>query len=106
MNIHSKILEEVKKGDYVVLELSSFELEDLSQSPDIAVITNIMPDHLNRYAGMTEYIEAKKIIFKYQTKKDILILNGDDSIVRQFARQAKSKVIFFSKTSLLQKMQL
>ena len=44
---------------------------------DIAVITNILPDHLNRYASMAEYIESKKIIFKYQKKSDILILNSE-----------------------------
>jgi len=93
-----ELLSEVKKNDKVVLELSSFELEGLTQSPNIAVITNIMPDHLNRYGTMAEYIESKKPIFKYQKKSDTLILNGDDYIVRQFAHEANAKVIFFSKT--------
>lgn len=92
-----ELLPEIKKGDKVVLELSSFELEDLTQSPNIAVITNIMPDHLNRYATMSEYIKAKKIIFKYQKSKDTLVLNDDDSIVRQFAEEAISKICYFSK---------
>jgi UDP-N-acetylmuramoylalanine--D-glutamate ligase len=99
-----EILSKVKKGDRVVLELSSFELEGLTQSPNIAVITNIMPDHLNRYGTMTEYIEAKKIICKYQTKKDTVILNGDDSIVRQFAKGAISKVIYFSADNVTKEM--
>jgi UDP-N-acetylmuramoylalanine--D-glutamate ligase len=90
-----ELLEKVKKGDKVVLELSSFELEGLTQSPNIAVITNIMPDHLNRYGTMEEYIESKKIIFKYQKPKDVLVLNGNDSIVRQFAKKAPGKVVFF-----------
>jgi UDP-N-acetylmuramoylalanine--D-glutamate ligase len=84
--------------DKVVLELSSFELEDLKQSPDIAVITNIMPDHLNRYASMSEYVEAKKTIFKYQKKQDVLILNNDDPAAKEFSREAPGKVIFFSET--------
>ncbi|MCX6720445.1 MAG: UDP-N-acetylmuramoyl-L-alanine--D-glutamate ligase [Candidatus Staskawiczbacteria bacterium] len=92
-----ELLPKIKKNDKVVLELSSFELEGLTQSPNIAVITNIMPDHLNRYATMAEYTEAKKIIFKYQKKNDILVLNADDYIVRQFAGQSKGKVIYFSK---------
>jgi UDP-N-acetylmuramoylalanine--D-glutamate ligase len=92
-----ELLPKLKPGDRVVLELSSFELEDLKQSPNIAVITNIMPDHLNRYDGMQEYIDAKKIIFKYQTKDDCFVLNGDDSIVRQFAKETVSKIVFFSK---------
>jgi len=91
-----ELLPKIKNTDTVVLELSSFELEDLKQSPNMAVITNIMPDHLNRYASMTEYVEAKKTIFKYQKKKDFLILNEDDSIVRQFAKEANGKVYYFS----------
>jgi UDP-N-acetylmuramoylalanine--D-glutamate ligase len=91
-----ELLPKIKKGDKVILELSSFELEDLSQSPNVAVITNIFPDHLNRYASMAEYIDAKKRIFKFQNKNDILILNGDDPVVREFAKEAKSKVIFSS----------
>lgn len=91
-----ELLPKVKRGDRVVLELSSFELEDLKQSPNIAVITNIMPDHLNRYGSMAEYIESKKTIFKYQKNKDFLILNNDDPVVRKFAKEAPSKIIFFS----------
>lgn len=91
-----ELIGEIKKGDYVVLELSSFELDDLHYSPQIAVVTNIMPDHLNRYVNMSEYIESKKTIFMHQTKNDYLVLNKDDSIVRQMAGEAKSKAIFFS----------
>lgn len=93
-----ELLPKIKKEDRVVLELSSFELEGLTQSPNIAVITNILPDHLNRYGSMAEYIESKKIIFKYQKKNDILVLNNDDPIVREFAKEAKSKIVFFSKS--------
>ena len=99
-----ELLPKIKKRDKVVLELSSFELEGLNQSPNIAVITNIMPDHLNRYGNMAEYIESKKIIFKHQNKNDFLVLNADDSHCaclpagrRQFAEYAKSKIIYFSK---------
>ncbi|MDP3882447.1 MAG: UDP-N-acetylmuramoyl-L-alanine--D-glutamate ligase [Candidatus Staskawiczbacteria bacterium] len=95
-----ELLPKIKKGDKVILELSSFELEDLSQSPNIAVITNILPDHLNRYASMAEYINSKKPIFKYQDKNDVVILNKDDSIVRQIADEAKSKVYVFSADSV------
>ena len=58
----------IKKSDKVVLELSSFELENLTQSPDISVITNILPDHLNRYGDMKEYIKAKKQFFNIKIK--------------------------------------
>ena len=91
-----ELLPKIKKSDKVVLELSSFELEGLSQSPDIAVITNILPDHLNRYANMAEYVESKKIIFKYQKRGDVLVLNSDDLIVKEFAKESNSKIVFFS----------
>lgn len=85
-----------KKRDIVILELSSFGLENLTQGPQIAVITNIMEDHLNRYENMAEYVEAKKNIFKFQTEKDILILNKEDYYSPNFAKTAKSKIIYFS----------
>jgi UDP-N-acetylmuramoylalanine--D-glutamate ligase len=101
-----EILTKAKKGDKVVLELSSFELEDLTQSPNIAVITNILPDHLNRYGNMDEYIESKKLIFKYQKKNDVLILNNDDQIVSKFAEKSHSKVLFFSTKEKHKKIKL
>lgn len=95
-----EFLHKVKKGDKVVLELSSFELENLKKSPNIAIITNILPDHLNRYASMSEYVQAKKIIFKHQKKSDFLILNNGDAFSAVFAKEAPSKVYFFSKDNL------
>jgi UDP-N-acetylmuramoylalanine--D-glutamate ligase len=95
-----EILPKIKKGDYVVLELSSFELENLKQSPDIAVITNVFPDHLNRYANMQEYVEAKKAIFKYQNKNDYLLLNKEDVGLKEFVKEIKAKVIYYSKENL------
>jgi len=91
-----EIISKIKKGDKVVLELSSFSLENFKYGPNIAVTTNILPDHLNRYSGMSDYINSKKNIFKYQNKKDVLFLNEDDSIVKDFAKEAHSKVYFYS----------
>jgi len=92
-------LSRIKKRTKVVLELSSFELEDLKKSPHIAVITNLFPDHLNRYKNFKEYIKAKKSIFKYQTKNDILILNKDNFYTRKLAKEVESRVYFFSEES-------
>ncbi|MBU3934912.1 UDP-N-acetylmuramoyl-L-alanine--D-glutamate ligase [Patescibacteria group bacterium] len=91
-----EFLGKIKKDGRVILELSSFELEDLEKSPYIAVATVIYPDHLDRYDSMEEYIESKKLIFKYQSQNDYLVLNYDDQIVRSFSNQAQSKVYFFS----------
>ena len=66
-------LDHIKPEDWVVLELSSFMLEDLAEirwSPHIAIVTNIMPNHLDRYASMDAYIEAKKGIIRYQRDDD------------------------------------
>lgn len=100
-NIRKSVLLElprITKNTLVVLELSSWQLEGLAKhkkSPHIAIITNIMPDHLNRYKGLKKYVAAKKNIFKFQTKNDLLFLNANDKKVKNFAKEAKSKVIFF-----------
>ena len=65
-------------------------------SPNIAIITNITPNHLNIHKDYDEYIEAKKNIFRYQTENDKIILNYDNEITRNCAKEAKSKVVFFS----------
>ena len=82
--------------DIVVLELSSFQLMNMQVSPQIAVMTNVTPNHLNIHKDYDEYIEAKKCIFKNQSEDDILILNYDNEITRNCAKEAKGKVIFFS----------
>lgn len=96
-----EFLGKIKKKSKVVLELSSFELEDLKKSPEIAVITSIYPDHLDRYENLKEYLEAKKIIFKYQKKKDILILNYDNKTTRELSSAAPSQVYFYSREKKL-----
>ena len=89
-------LPEIKPNDIVVLELSSFQLMNMHVSPDIAVITNITPNHLNIHKDYQEYIDAKKEIFKNQNENGILILNYDNDITRECSKEAKGKVIFFS----------
>ena len=89
-------LNEMKPNDIVVLELSSFQLMGMDVSPHIGVITNITPKHLNIHKDYEEYINAKKNIFKHQNKDDYIILNYDNDITRNCAKEAKSKVIFFS----------
>ncbi len=95
-----EVLGRVNKKTKVVLELSSFELEDLKKSPHIAVITTLFPDHLNRYKNFNDYIEAKKSIFKYQKKNDILILNYNNPETRNLAKEALSKVYFFRDSNI------
>ncbi len=92
---------EMVPDDIIVLELSSFQLMGMKISPKISVITNITPNHLNVHSDMTEYIEAKKNIFKNQSKDDLLVLNYDNEITRECSKEAKGKVVFFSSKNKL-----
>lgn len=89
-------IEEMMPEDIVVLEMSSFQLMEMEISPQISVITNITPNHLNIHKDYEEYIEAKKNIFKYQDENGIVILNYDNELTRESAKEANGKVIFFS----------
>lgn len=93
-----EFLKKINKKTKVVLELSSFELEDLQKSPHVAVITSIYPDHLDRYGSMQKYIAAKKLIYVYQNPDDILILNKDDEVLKELASEAKARTLFFSRS--------
>ena len=95
-------LPDMKKEDIIVLELSSFQLMDMEVSPNISVITNITPNHLDIHKSYEEYIDSKKNIFKFQIENDILVLNYNDEIVKNFEKEAKGKVVFFSKESKLE----
>ena len=86
---------------FTKLEEISFQLMGMEVSPQIAVITNITPNHLNIHKDYQEYIDAKKNIFKYQDENGILILNYDNEITRECAKEAKGKVIFFSNQTKL-----
>lgn len=95
-------LEELKKDDDVVLELSSFQLGDLKDrkaengeallKPDSALITSIMPDHLDRYASMEEYVDDKKHIFRGQDAGGITIAY-DDAWGRSFLNETKARAL-------------
>ena len=75
---------QMKPEDYAVVELSSFQLMDMTRSPQIAVITNLAPNHLDVHKDMAEYVDAKKNIFRFQGKNDKLILNADNAITASF----------------------
>lgn len=95
-------LPEMKEEDIIVLELSSFQLMGMKVSPSISVITNITPNHLNVHKDYEEYIEAKKNIFKYQNDNGILVLNYDNEITKNCAKEANGKVVFFSSKEKLE----
>ncbi len=71
---------QMKKDDYAVVELSSFQLMDMTHSPCVAVITNLAPNHLDVHKDMDEYVRAKKNIYRFQKADDKLIVNADNAI--------------------------
>ncbi|GAA0745207.1 UDP-N-acetylmuramoyl-L-alanine--D-glutamate ligase [Clostridium oceanicum] len=89
-------IEEMTKEDMVVLELSSFQLMTIDVSPEISLITNLSPNHLDVHKDFNEYVEAKKSIFKHQDKEDLLVLNKDDELTNSIDKESKGKVIKFS----------
>ncbi|MGN0149805.1 MAG: UDP-N-acetylmuramoyl-L-alanine--D-glutamate ligase [Clostridia bacterium] len=91
--------EQMKPEDWVVLELSSFQLHTMETSPEIAVITNLSPNHLDYHKDYQEYIDAKKNIFLHQNEDGIVVLNKDNTDSKPLADEAKGKVKFFSRQS-------
>lgn len=95
-----ELLKETKESSVAVMELSSWELQGFHQqqiSPNIAVVTNIYHDHLNRYDSFRDYISDKTKIFKFQDKTDHLILNRQNKWTKQMSGLAKSKIHWFKK---------
>ena len=89
-------LDEVKPDDFVVLELSSFQLQDLHKSPHVAVVLKIVPEHLDHHEDFEEYVNAKKSVVRYQTKDDFTVLNYDSLVAREFANATPAKVFWNS----------
>ena len=88
---------EMGPDDIAVLELSSFQLMTLSRSPDIAVVTNLSPNHLDIHKSMEEYALAKENIFSHQGPEDIAIFNRDNELTHEMAGRAPGKVLEFSR---------
>ncbi len=99
-NIGRPLLSDAKDmstDDIAVLELSSFQLMGMKHSPDIAVLTNISPNHLDYHKDYNEYIMAKKSIFSNQGPRGVLVINADNEITRSFAGEAPGEVRMFSR---------
>lgn len=96
-------IDEVKESDKVILELSSFQLMTIKNSPSVAVITNISPNHLDVHKSLQEYIDAKKNIFLYQKAKDKLVLNHDNDVTKAFSSEANGEFVYFSRVASLER---
>ena len=98
-NIGTAIIQEVddlRREDIVVLELSSFQLETLGHSPQVAVVTNVLEDHIDHHGTRDAYIAAKKNIVAWQGPRDIAVLNLDDPATVALHTGAASEVRGFS----------
>lgn len=98
-NIGTPLLDRVPdmtSDDYVVVELSSFQLMTMRRSAPTAVVTNVTPNHLDIHKGMDEYIAAKANVFIHQSGENCVVLNADNDITRSFADIAKGEVRWFS----------
>ena len=92
---------EMKESDIAVLELSSFQLMTMHDSPDIAVITNLAPNHLDIHKGMEEYVSAKENIYLWQNENGTVVLNHDNEITRSFAPKVKGKLTWFARQTAI-----
>ena len=89
------LVRQMKASDYAVVELSSFQLMDMTRSPQRALITNLAPNHLDVHKDMEEYVDSKKNIFRFQQESDLLILNADNAITAAFSGNGETR--FFSR---------
>ena len=102
-NIGTPLLDQADKmaNDHVaVLALSSFQLMSMKKTPQVAVITNLSPNHLDCHRDFAEYVEAKCNLFKNQGKDDVLVLNFDNPPSCELAEKASGQVRFFSRKSI------
>jgi UDP-N-acetylmuramoylalanine--D-glutamate ligase len=93
-------VDEMQANDLAILELSSFQLDQMTISPNIAAILNITPNHLDRHGTMQAYTEAKARILEFQSDKDTAILGRDDAGAWNLRSRAKGKLLTFSLNDL------
>lgn len=91
--------ENMKSDDWVVVELSSFQLHTMKQSPEIAVITNISPNHLDVHKSYEEYIDAKKNIARYQKSGNVVVVNADSEYSASMGTVSEAETRSFSRHS-------
>lgn len=89
-------IENITKNDFVVVELSSFQLISMRKSPDVAVVTNVAPNHLDVHKDMDEYVEAKKNVILHQNAFSRTVLNKDNDITNGFKPYVRGQSLSFS----------
>ncbi len=89
-------IENITSNDFVVVELSSFQLISMRKSPDVAVVTNVAPNHLDVHKDMDEYVEAKKNVIMHQNAFSRTVLNKDNEITNSFKSYVRGQSLSFS----------
>lgn len=94
------LIEEINETDVAVVELSSFQLISMRKSPDVAVVTNVAPNHLDVHGTMEEYIDCKKNLVLHQNAFSRTALNLDNEITNGFEDLVRGKLVKFSRKSV------
>ncbi|MDO9230864.1 MAG: UDP-N-acetylmuramoyl-L-alanine--D-glutamate ligase [bacterium] len=93
------LLKPINKDEIFVIELSSYQLDDIEYSPNISVMTNLFPEHMNYHGDEKKYYEAKSNIVKFQKPEDYFIYNAKDKRIKKLASNSKAKTIPFNNIS-------
>lgn len=103
-NIGNPLLDragDMREDDWAVLELSSFQLMTMTRSPEISVITNLAPNHLDVHTSMQEYTDAKRNIYLYRPEGGRVVLNADNDVTRTLSDEVGADCILFSRREVL-----
>ncbi len=101
---YTELAEQIGETAVTVAELSSFQLETVQEDfvPDVSMILNLTPDHLNRHYTMENYGRAKLNVAKHQTKEQTCILNYEDAMLREYAKELSCRILWFSSRQKLE----
>ncbi len=94
------LVDDMSKDDIAVVELSSFQLISMKKSPDISLVTNLTPNHLDHHKDMKEYIDAKRNILLHQNKASVSVLFADNDITKAMSSDIKGETRFFSRNEV------
>ena len=97
------LAEEMTEEDVAVVELSSFQLMGMTDSPSVALITNLSPNHLDIHKDMEEYVSSKENIYLHQNEDDTVVLNQDNALTNALTEKAKGRVLKFSRQGKVQR---
>ena len=98
-----EFIDDLGSNDVVVLELSSFQLQDLDKSPHVAVVLGITSEHLDYHSTTEEYTKAKTSIVRFQTENDIAVINADSNTARSFSDIGSGQAMLFSRNNEVEK---